>query len=231
MQVHGFNKTTLLDYPKHLASTIFLGSCNYRCPFCHNASLVLQPNSQPIIQEADILAILEKRKHMLEGVCITGGEPTIHKDLPLFIEKIKFLGLKVKLDTNGTNYSMLSNLLIDHMIDYVAMDIKNSKEHYSISTGVSESCLDSVGKSIDFLLNNHYEYEFRTTVIKELMNENDFLSIGNWIKGAKAYYLQDFKDSGDLISTGFHSYSLEELQSFVQLLRPYIPNVTIRGIN
>ncbi|BCN28746.1 anaerobic ribonucleoside-triphosphate reductase activating protein [Anaeromicropila herbilytica] len=231
MQIHGFNKTTLLDYPKHLAATIFLGNCNYRCPFCHNSSLVLSPDSEPTIPEQDVLSILEKRKNILEGVCITGGEPTIHNDLPDFIEQIKSIGLKVKLDTNGTNYSMLEYLIKHHSIDYVAMDIKSSKEHYDRATGISNPQLSSVSSSVNLLLENLIDYEFRTTVVKELVCEKDIISIGQWISGARAYYLQAYKDSPDIIGSNLHGYTLPELKDFVTLLTPYITNVGIRGID
>lgn len=231
MKIHGFNKTTLLDYPKHLAATIFLGSCNYRCPFCHNASLVLHPDSEPTIPEEEVLATLEQRKNILEGVCITGGEPTLYEELPSFIRRIKSLGLKVKLDTNGTNYSMLKYLIDEQLIDYIAMDIKNSKEHYNISSGVNNSKLEDICSSVDLLLSRKDHYEFRTTMVKDHIHEEDLISIGKWIEHAYAYYLQAFKDSNTLITNGLHGYTLDEMKCFVTLLEPYIKNVSIRGID
>jgi pyruvate formate lyase activating enzyme len=147
MQIHGFNKTTLLDYPRHLAATVFLGGCNMRCPFCHNSSLVLHPESVPVIPEEDILSYLLKRKNILEGVCITGGEPTLSSKLPDFIEKIRSLGLKVKLDTNGSRPDVLKKLVNDDLINYVAMDIKNSKEKYSLTTGIDNYNTDNITES------------------------------------------------------------------------------------
>lgn len=231
MQIHGYNKLTLLDYPGHLASTIFLGGCNMRCPFCHNATLVLDPTSQPVIPIEEILSNLNKRKNMLEGVCVTGGEPTLYSDLPELIKEIKALGYKVKLDTNGTNPDMLKHLTESGQIDYVAMDIKNSREKYGLTSGIPDISPEVIDESISYLLSAPIDYEFRTTVVKELHTKEDMLSIGHWIKGAKAYYLQAFMDSGDIISPGFSSYSPEEMKEFASLLVPYVDHVSLRGID
>ncbi len=231
MQIHGFNKTTLLDYPKHLAATIFIGGCNMRCPFCHNASLVTRVSSQPVIPTSEVLSYLEKRKNILEGVCITGGEPTLYPDLPEFIKAIKSLGLKVKLDTNGTNPSMIKALVEDNLIDYIAMDIKNSKENYSLSTGMPSVQMGSICESISYLLTTPLDYEFRTTLVKEHHSKQDMLSIGEWIKGANAYYLQSYRDSGDILSPGLCSHSKETLEDFVSLLTPYVEHVSLRGVD
>lgn len=231
MQIHGFNKTTLLDYPGHLACTIFLGGCNFRCPFCHNASLVLAPTKQPTIPEEEIFHTLIKRKGILEGVCITGGEPTLYPGLSNFITKIKELGYLVKLDTNGNNPKVLRNLINNHSVDYVAMDIKNSKEKYGLSIGFDTFDTSNISESISLLLSSDIDYEFRTTVVKEHHTAEDFLSIGKWLQGAKAYYLQAYKDSGDIISPGLSSYSKTELNDFRNILLQYIQTVGIRGID
>jgi pyruvate formate lyase activating enzyme len=230
MQIHGFNKTTLLDYPKHLAATIFLGGCNMRCPFCHNASLVTNTTSQPTIPEEEVLSYLVKRQNILEGVCITGGEPTLYPDLPTFIKKIKDLGFKIKLDTNGTNPVMIKTLITDKLIDYIAMDIKNSPEKYTLTAGLSNLSLDPIRESVDLLLTSPLDYEFRTTVVKEYHTLEDMLSISNWLSGAKAYYLQSYKDSDDIILPGLHNHSKETLLEYVKLLSLKIPNVSIRGV-
>lgn len=230
MHIHGFNKITLLDYPKHLAATIFIGGCNLRCPFCHNASLVTNVNSQPIIPTNEVLTILESRKSILEGICITGGEPTIYPDLPDFIKDVKKLGLKVKLDTNGSNPSMIKYLANNNLIDYIAMDIKNSKDKYSLSVGVDNYLIDSTSESIEFILREFIDYEFRTTLVKEHHCENDMIAIGEWIKGAKAYYLQAFVDSGDLLTNGLTAHSREEMSHFSSLLKPYVKSVFLRGL-
>lgn len=231
MQIHGFNKMTLLDYPRHLAATIFVGGCNMRCPFCHNASLVTKVGSQPTIPEEEVFAYLAKRKTILEGVCITGGEPTLYHDLPEFIAKIKELGFKVKLDTNGTNPAMIKTLVKEHLIDCVAMDIKNSQEKYSLSSGIAGFQMQQVLESADYLLSGAVEYEFRTTVVKEHHTKEDMLSIGKWLAGAKAYYLQDYKDSGDVISPGLSGHTKETLEGFVSLLAPSFDEVSLRGVD
>jgi pyruvate formate lyase activating enzyme len=231
MNIHGFNKSTLLDYPKHLAATIFVGSCNMRCPFCHNASLVLRPYTQPLIPSEDVIAYLIKRKNILEGVCITGGEPTLYPELPLFVKQIKELGLKVKLDTNGTNPAMIKELVEKNLIDYVAMDIKNSKDKYISTAGNKDISIDKIEESVSLLLSKIVEYEFRTTIVNELHTEQDMKSIGSWIKGAKAYYLQAYSDLGDVISPGFTCPSKETLTLYRQLLSPYVEHVDIRGVD
>jgi pyruvate formate lyase activating enzyme len=231
MQIHGFNKLTLLDYPGHLAATIFLGSCNMRCPFCHNASLVTNPSSQPVIPAEEVLANLSRRKNILEGVCITGGEPTLNPGLCDFIKEIKALGFKVKLDTNGTNPAMLKRLTDEKLIDFVAMDIKNSREKYALTSGTPNINMLPIEESVSFLLSSPIEYEFRTTVVKELHSEEDMIAIGKWIKDADAYYLQSFKDSGDIISPGLNSHTKETLTHFMNLLTPYVKHIALRGVD
>lgn len=231
MHIHGFNKSTLLDYPKHLAATIFLGGCNMRCPFCHNASLVLRPHSQPIIPAEDVLAYLNKRKNILEGVCITGGEPTLYSELPSFISHIKEIGLKVKLDTNGTNPAMISKLADEKLIDYIAMDIKNSKEKYISTTGNTNLSMNNINESVSLLISGLVEYEFRTTIVNELHTELDMEAIGNWIRGAKAYYLQSYIDSGDVISPQFTAADKETLKRYKDILSSYVQFADIRGVD
>ncbi len=231
MQIHGLNKTTLLDYPKHLAALVFLGGCNMRCPFCQNASLITDLGSQPVIPEEELFSYLKKRKNILEGVCISGGEPTLYPDLPDLIEKMKVLGYLVKLDTNGTNPAMLKQLVKDHLVDYVAMDIKNSREKYLETSGASENLLSPVEESVAYLKTSSVEYEFRTTIVKELHSSEDILSIGSWLQGAKNYYLQSFRDSGDILCPGYHAHPKEVLEEFISLLAPYIEHVQLRGLD
>lgn len=231
MKIYGFNKTTLLDYPGKLAATVFLGGCNFKCPFCHNSSLVFLPASLDIISEDTIINTLIARKGILEGVCITGGEPTLSPDLGAFIKKIKDLGFLVKLDTNGSNPARLKELVHMGLVDYVAMDIKNTKEKYKYTAGLSSSNLNSIWESVDFLLSGNVDYEFRTTVVKELHTPSDLLDIGVWIKGAKAFYLQAYEDSGDVIVPGFSSYSKKELHEFCDMLQPYAQTVKLRGVD
>jgi pyruvate formate lyase activating enzyme len=231
MNIHGFNKLTLLDYPGHMAATIFLGGCNMRCPFCHNASLVTRVAVQPTIPLTDVLTTLSKRKNILEGVCITGGEPTLNPDLTNLIRQIKSYGFKVKLDTNGTNPDLLKAYIQEGLIDYVAMDIKNSKEKYALTSGFPDVNLDKIEQSIDFLLSAPLDYEFRTTIVKEFHTQEDLLSIGKWIEGAKAYYLQSYQASDDTIEPGLNSHSKETLEAFTAILKPYVNQVALRGVD
>lgn len=231
MQIHGLNKTTLLDYPEHVAATIFTGGCNFRCPFCHNKSLVISPESEPVIPEDEILAFLNKRKGVLSGVCITGGEPTLNSGLKDFIIKIKELGYSVKLDTNGYNPDIMIDLIESKLIDYVAMDIKSSPSGYEKASGIKGVLLEPIYKSVHYLINGSIPYEFRTTVVRELHSEADFYEIGAWLSGCRAYYLQAYKDSDNVLCKGFSSYSKDELLAFTALLKPYIENVHIRGID
>ncbi len=228
MLISGLQKLTLLDFPGRLAATVFLGGCNFRCPFCHNASLVLAPSECERISEQELLSFLESRKGKLSGVCITGGEPTLYPDLKELIIKIKNMGFAVKLDTNGTNPSLLSELADEGLIDYVAMDIKNSPESYEKTVGVSVD-IEKIKRSVAFLLLGKVDYEFRTTVVRELHKIEDFIAISSWIKGAKRYFLQTFEDSGDLIGSGFSAYSREETEAILRAVLPYVPNAQIRS--
>ena len=184
--IHGLNKTTLLDYPGRIAAVVFLGGCNFRCPFCQNSSLVLHPSEEPVIPEEEVLTFLKKRQGILEGVCSAGGEPTLASDLEDFIKKIHSLGYPVKLDTNGTRPDIVQHLAENNLIQMVAMDIKASPENYPSLTGMLHPDLESVRETADFLLHGKLDYEFRTTVVRELHNENDFIQISQWLKSAPA---------------------------------------------
>lgn len=231
MKISGLQKLTLLDYPGHIACTIFTHACNFRCPFCHNASLVIDPFQESIIPESELFSFLKKRVGILEGVCITGGEPTLQQNLIPFIDKVKDLGYLVKLDTNGYRPDVLQELITSKMVDYIAMDIKNSKEKYAITIGLDTFLLNHIEKSVDLLLRNDITYEFRTTVVQEYHSLNDFTSIGQWIKGASNYYLQAYKDSKDLIQEGLHPRSKDEMILIKERLIPYIQNTYLRGID
>lgn len=228
MRIGGLMKTTLLDYPGKVACTIFTVGCNMKCPFCHNSELI-EGNSS-LIDEDEVLSFLKKRVGVLDGVCISGGEPTLQKDLKEFIQKLKEMGYLVKLDTNGTNPELLKELVNDHLIDYVAMDIKNSPKKYSETAGNSSILLSKIKESIEFLLEGKIEYEFRTTVVEELHEVSDFKEIGAWIYGAKAYYLQQFVDSDAVVFSGFHGCSKEKMEEFLSCVTPFVPNSTIRGM-
>ena len=237
MLICGLNKTTLLDYPGHVAATIFLGGCNFRCPFCHNRDLVfvnegMEKKLVMNYEEDKIFAFLKKRKGILTGVCVTGGEPTLNKELPFFLDKIKSLGYLVKLDTNGYRPEVLKELLSRELVDYIAMDIKNSPLKYGVSTGVAGIDISKIKESVDYLLSGMApDYEFRTTVVKELHDKNDMYVIADWIKGAKAYYLQSYTDSEGVIETGYHAHDKDTLMEFLQICRAYIPNSQLRGVD
>lgn len=230
MQIHGYNKTTLLDYPGIVAATVFTGSCNFRCPFCQNADLVLDSASQPLISEEEIFAHLIKRKGVTKGVCITGGEPTLQKDLETFIGKLKDMGLLVKLDTNGYRPEVLKDLVNKGMIDYVAMDIKSSLDNYGKVAGI-EVDTDKIRESVSFLIEKEIPCEFRTTVVKGLHDKEDFIEIAGLIKGAKKYYLQGYVDSKRVICPGYSAYSRQEMEEFAELFEGYVDTVEIRGVD
>lgn len=228
MIIKGLQKLTLLDFPTRLAATVFLGGCNMRCPFCHNASLVVRDGGENISEDA-LFSFLESRRGKLSGVCITGGEPTLYKELPTFINNIRALGYAVKLDTNGTNPDMLEGLISDGLIDYVAMDIKSSRAGYPTASGVADIDISKIEESVQILLFGKVDYEFRTTLVKELHTLSDMEDIGRWIKGAKRYFLQGFKDSGDLISDGFSEVDTKTVAEFLRVIRAYVPSAQIRG--
>ena len=230
LNIQGFQKTTLLDYPGHVAATVFFGGCNFRCPFCHNGDLVLNPNSPAAFSPEEVLAYLEKRKKILDGVCITGGEPTLQKDLASFLTCIKELGLHVKLDTNGYRPEVLKELCRQGLVDYVAMDIKGSPDNYAVICGLKQMDFPRIQASAAFLLEGTVDYEFRTTVTRELHKKEDFIAIGSWIAGAKAYFLQGYQDSPQVIRPEFTAYTLAELTEFQKLLQETIPHVEIRGV-
>lgn len=231
MSIHGLNKLTLLDYPGKVAAAIFLRSCNFRCPFCHNRDLVLNPMGQPVIQTDEIMRFLKKRQGILDGVCITGGEPSLYSGLEDLIRQIRDLGYAIKLDTNGFRPAVVKDLVSKNLLDMVAMDIKSSPEGYSRATGIDYLDMAPIRETVRFLMEGHVPYEFRTTVVKELHTMDTFRSIGQWIGGCDAYYLQAYKDSDTVICPGFHSNTKEELEEYRQLLLKTIPVVGIRGID
>ena len=228
MFFYGLQKLTLLDYPEKVACTLFTGGCNLRCPFCQNSELVV-PNLYPEPLNFDhIFDFLQKRSSILDGICISGGEPLLHEDLSLYLKQFRNLGYTIKLDTNGCFPEHLKKLLNDGLIDYVAMDIKNSKKHYYKTAGVSSINLKAIEESVQFLLQNSIPYEFRTTVVKEFHTESDFISIGEWLRGAHTYYLQNFISSSYVLESNLHGFSKEELERFQTILLPYISNTKIR---
>lgn len=237
MLILGLQKVTLLDYPGKIACTVFLGGCNFRCPFCHNGSLVLADRMGDAIPTDRLLDFLEGRRGRLGGVCISGGEPTLHADLPDLLCKIKEMGFEIKLDTNGTNPEMLLRLINDGLVDYVAMDIKNSPAGYSVTAGVKGAVLegdkgewlDRVRQSVEILMEGRVDFEFRTTLMKELHTVEDIREIGRWLAGDEKLFLQTYREEGDLIKGGFTPFDKEETEGLLSEISKYIPNAAIRG--
>lgn len=229
MLILGLQKLTLLDYPGRTACTVFMGGCNFRCPFCHNAPLVLPGREQEPYTEEEVLSYLKKRAGLLDGVCVSGGEPTLQEGLDAFLRQVKALGYQVKLDTNGSRPEALRALLRQGLVDYVAMDVKSSPEEYAHACGVPVD-LEKVNESIDLLLSGCVDYEFRTTVVAGLHTPQIIEQTARRIAGAKRYFLQAFVDSGDLISPGWSALSREEMECCAQAARKYVPTVGLRGV-
>ena len=232
MTIHGLQKMTLLDYPGRVACTIFTAACNLRCPFCHNAGLVTKIEAAECIDEDEVLAYLQKRKGILDGVCITGGEPTLQRDLADFIRKIKAIGYDVKLDTNGTNPALLAALMEEGLLDYVAMDIKNALGKYAKTVGLADYDTAPIQKSIDLLLKGQVDYEFRTTVVAEYHTPEDIAEIAKRIAPAKKYFLQPFVDSGNLIGSPdglLHAPDETMLRQMLTAAQEIIPSAVLRG--
>lgn len=230
MVFHGFQKMTMLDYPGNVACIVFTAGCNFRCPFCHNARLVTQINNDEIYTDEEILSYLSKRKGILEGICISGGEPLMHEGLFDFIKKVKDLGFLVKLDTNGSYPEKLKYLIDEKLVDYVAMDIKNSADKYALTIAVDNFDITPIYESIKILLEGEVDYEFRTTVVKDLHTAQDIEEIGMMINGADKYFLQQFIDSGNLISGGYTALSKEEMNFFREISAKYAKNAELRGV-
>lgn len=230
MRISGFQKLTLLDFPGHVAATVFTGGCNLRCPFCHNALLVTELDDAEQYSQEEILSYFKKRAGVLDGVCITGGEPLIQPNIGKFIKKIKDIGLSVKLDTNGTFPEKLEKLISSKLIDYVAMDIKNSKDAYAKSVGANSFDITPIEQSVKLLLQGDVDYEFRTTVVRELHTEKNIEEIAKWICGAKRYFLQNFVDSGNLIGENLSAVSPKTLDAMRVCAEKYIDFVGLRGI-
>ena len=229
MIIKGLQKLTLLDYPGKIAATVFLGGCNFRCPFCHNASLVLPSRESQDISEDEFFSFLSSRVGKLLGVCVSGGEPTLYPELPTFISKIRALGYSVKLDTNGYRPDVLASLIDGGLIDYVAMDIKNSREKYAVTAGIQNLDVSLIERSIAVLREKKIPYEFRTTVVRELHSYEDIMAIGEWLAGNESFFLQPFLDSGDVISGGLSGYSAEEMAELLCGFVKFVPLAQIRG--
>ena len=228
MLIHGLQKMTLLDFPGRVACTVFLGGCDFRCPFCHNFELA-DGSSKPVMDEGELLGFLQKRRGLLDGVAITGGEPCLHPGLPALMGKLKDLGYAVKLDTNGMHPDRLAAILGEGLADYVAMDIKNSPEKYAQTAGVEALDLAPVRRSAALLMSGDVNYEFRTTVVDELHEAADFEAIGAWIAGAKRFFMQPFTDRDTVPFEGLHAPSKEKVEAWLGIMRRYVPESRLRG--
>ena len=242
--INGLQKTTLLDYPGKVACTVFFGGCDLRCPFCHNAGLVLEPDSAPFIPEEEFFKFLGKRQGILDGVALTGGEPLMQKELTPFLQRIKDMGFLVKLDTNGTFPDKLAALTEAGLVDYIAMDIKSSLKNYPKAVGLRGFDTASVERSAKHIMTCGVDYEFRTTAAKGLIDKEDFIAIGEWLKGAHRYFIQSFRDSDAVLYKTARAegaaqmplpipplteFTHEELHAFADIVRPYFAEVGVRG--
>lgn len=231
MHICGYQKTTLLDYPGHVAATFFTGGCNFRCPFCHNSDLITSSSFTANISEEEIFTFLKKRKNVLTGICITGGEPTLQPDLAEFMRKVHSLGYKIKLDTNGYRPEIIANLLEKKLLDYIAMDIKSGYSNYVNVSGISNLDFKKIESSISIIESSGIPYEFRTTVVKELHNQTDFEEIADMLSPKSPYFIQSFKDSGNILISGLSSYNNEELNKFLSIVKQNLPDASLRGID
>lgn len=232
MKVTGIQKLTLLDYPGVVACTVFTAGCNFRCPFCHNALLVLPEQiDDECLTDDEVFGFLKKRRGVLDGVAVTGGEPLLHADMPEFLARVKELGYKIKLDTNGSNPELLSEIVKNKLVDRVAMDIKNAPEEYARTIGLKYFDIAPVERSKEMLLRGDIDYEFRTTVVKGIHTKESLIGAAKWIEGAKEYYLQQFKDSGNLIlPDGLSAYDEKQMHALADAVRDYVPTVEVRGV-
>ena len=229
MLIHGLQKMTLLDYPGYVACTVFLNGCDFRCPYCHNFELV-DGTAKPLMEDEEFFAFLGKRKGLLDGVCISGGEPLLHKDIDVFIRKIREMGFKVKLDTNGYHPDMLKALIDEGLLDYIAMDIKNSFAKYPITTGTPDIDTSIIKNSISIIMNSGVDYEFRTTVVGGLHSENDFDQMGEALQGAKGYFLQQFTMRDTVPDSTLYSPSADDLGNYLKIARKHVDSAQLRGV-
>ena len=229
MKIHGLQKMTLLDFPGRVACTVFFGGCDMRCPYCHNAEL-LDGTAPAVMDDTELLAFLKKRQGLLDGVCFTGGEPLLQKDLPEFAAKVRELGYPVKLDTNGNHPDRLEKMIREGLVQYVAMDIKNSPERYAETCGLEKMDLGPIRESVSLLIGGTAEYEFRTTTVAELHDGESFRKIGEWIRGAKRYYLQKFTDRETVPFGGFHAPADAEMREYLEIVRTFVPEAELRGV-
>ena len=230
MRISGLQKLSMVDYPDKLAATVFTGGCNLRCPFCHNAPLVLRVSETPELTQEEVLSFLRSRQKLLDGVVLSGGEPLLQQGAAEFLREVHALGFAVKLDTNGCYPEALASVLEQGLVDYVAMDIKNRPEKYAETVGIPDFNITPVQESIKLLQASGADYEFRTTVVREFHTADDIRAIGEWLRGSQHYYLQQFVDSGDLVGRNCRGHDALTLRAFLRIAEPYFASVGIRGI-
>ncbi len=230
MKICGLQKTTLLDFPGHVAATVFTAGCNFRCPWCQNSEII-SPDTEADYTDEEILSFLKKRRGILEGVCITGGEPTLQPDLKDFIKSVKDMGFLVKLDTNGYRPDVLEDLCKENLLDYAAVDIKAGPGNYAAAAGLTDVFMERVERSVRFLLSGPIPFEFRTTAVKGIHTMKDFEEIGPWIKGCPQYFIQNFKEADAVPTDEFSGFSKQELEAFADCVRPFVGSVALRGID
>ena len=229
MDIQGLQKMTLLDWPGKVACTVFLGGCDFRCPFCHNAEL-LEGDLPAALTQGELLDFLRRRRGLLDGVCVTGGKPLLRADLAGLLEEVKALGYPVKVDTNGSHPARMVELWERGLVDYVAMDVKNSPDRYPETAGVPGLDLGPIRESIAWLLEGHMDYELRTTAVRQFHDGDSFRAIGGWIRGAARYYIQNFTDRDTVAFAGLSGFDKEELGGFAELVAPYVEHVELRGV-
>lgn len=229
MKIYGLQKMTLLDFPGRVACTVFLGGCDFRCPYCHNYELACG-KAEPVMEEDELYAFLEKRRGLLDGVAVTGGEPTLSRGLPDLLRRVKQMGFLIKLDTNGYHPQILKKLLEEGLADYVAMDIKNSPEKYAMTAGLEKIEMDRIQESIRILMESGTDYEFRTTVVRQMHEAQDFEEIGRMIRGAKRYFLQQFTDRDSVPFGNLTAPDAAEMEAFAAVARQYVPETQLRGV-
>ena len=227
MSLVGLDKMSLLDYEDKISCVLFYKACNFRCPFCHNGLTVLEAEDEILFDAA--LDYLKSRKGLLDAVVFTGGEPTLEPNLKKHIQRVKELGFLVKLDTNGTNPEIVKDLIDSNLLDYIAMDIKNSEEKYALTTGVKQVNMDNIKKSIELIMNSGVDYEFRTTLVDEFHKVEDMEGLASLIKGARVLYLQKFVERDGCIQKGLHEVKEETANEFMKVLNKYISKVELRG--
>ena len=230
MRILGLQKLSLLDFPGKVAATVFTGGCDLRCPFCHNAPLVLPGRGTSALDAGAVLDFLASRRGLLDGMVLSGGEPLLQPDAADFLAEVKAMGFAVKLDTNGCHPDALADILDRRLADYVAMDIKNSLEKYPWTVGVPGFDTAPVERSARLLMEGPADYEFRTTLVRPFHEVGDMETIGRWLRGARRYYLQAFVDSGDLVGGGCAPFTPEEMEGFLQAARPFFQSVALRGL-